>query len=79
MLTEKEDDEDNKFAEAIDRIQRFVHFLRARISRLFRRKRNEEKTNIDEIVIFNQVTYSIMLLNRFSVPFYSHSLTNKSH
>jgi hypothetical protein len=47
VLTEKEDEE-NKIAEAIDRIQRFVDFL---ILRLFRRK----KKNSKDIVADNQV------------------------
>jgi len=59
VLTEKEDDE-NKIGEAIDRIQRFFHFLIQFIFRLFHRKKPREKkisieNNINETVISNQV------------------------
>ncbi len=59
VLTEKEDEE-NKIGEAIDRIQRFFHFLIQFIFRLFARKKSREKKisiedNINEIVISNQV------------------------
>ncbi len=59
VLTEKEDEE-NKIGEAIDRIQRFFHFLIQFIFRLFDRKKSHEKKisiedNINEIVISNQV------------------------
>jgi len=59
VLTEKEDEE-NKIGEAIDRIQRFFHFLIQFIFHLFGRKKSREKKisiedNINEIVISNQV------------------------
>ncbi|CAF3101706.1 unnamed protein product [Rotaria sp. Silwood2] len=48
VLTEKEDEE-NKIAEAIDRIQRFVHFLIKLILRLFDRIKpgQQQKTSIE--------------------------------
>ncbi|CAF3629173.1 unnamed protein product [Rotaria sp. Silwood1] len=47
VLTEKED-EDNKIAEAIDRIQQFFHFLIKFFFRLFdRKKQRQQKTSIE--------------------------------
>jgi hypothetical protein len=65
VLTEKE--EENKIGEAIDRIQRFFHFLIEFISRLFRRKKQRQKdifieNNINETVVYNQVGEIIYLL-----------------
>ncbi|CAF4138409.1 unnamed protein product [Rotaria sp. Silwood2] len=58
VLTEKEDDE-NKIGEAIDRIQRFLHFLIDYICHLFcRRKQRQQRTsiknNINESTADNQ-------------------------
>ncbi|CAF1300247.1 unnamed protein product, partial [Adineta steineri] len=49
-LNDKDDDE-NKIAEAIERIQRFCHFIKQFISNLFHRKkqREENTNNINEI------------------------------
>jgi len=54
VLTEKEDEE-NKIAEAIDRIQRFVYFLIAFILRLFDRNKISIENNINDILVDNQV------------------------
>jgi hypothetical protein len=59
VLTEKEDEE-NKIAEAIDRIQRFFHFLIAFILRLFHRNKKmlediNIENNINNIIADNQV------------------------
>lgn len=55
VLTEKEDEE-NKIAEALDRIQRFVDFLISFILRVFRRNKKVLKDiNINDIAADNQV------------------------
>lgn len=61
VLTETEvDEDDNKFAVAIGRIQRFFRFVTNSILHLFcRRKTEENKANTNEIVIFNQVGFII--------------------
>jgi len=61
VLNETDDDE-NKIGEAIDRIQRFFHFLKEFIFRLFHRSKQQEQqqktdveNNINETVDNNQV------------------------
>ena len=56
VLTEKEDEE-NKIAEALDRIQRFVDFLISFILRVFRRNQKKvlKDININDIVADNKV------------------------
>ncbi|CAF4986441.1 unnamed protein product, partial [Rotaria sp. Silwood1] len=61
VLTEKEDEEENKIAEALDRIQRFIDFLIAFILRLFHRKKQILKdisieNNINNIITDNQLS-----------------------
>lgn len=53
-LTEKEDEE-NKIAEAIDRIQRFFRFLIAFTLRVFQRKKQILKDTIFENAMHNGV------------------------
>lgn len=62
MLTEKEDEE-NKIAEAIDRIQRFINYLSAFFLRLFHRKKQILKASSIENKINGVATDSQVCIN----------------
>ncbi|CAF1639120.1 unnamed protein product [Rotaria magnacalcarata] len=65
VLTEKEEEE-NKIAEAIDRIQRFYHFLIKFIVHFFDRKK--QQTNIENNTNENSLTATQKLIGTFPSP-----------